>query len=449
MKTISSKLMGILLVSVFVILTINSLFEFYDEKSKLEREISEEVDIIQHRLAIILPNVLWELNYELAQNIVDVEQLNPNIVSIAVFDMENKVIVKTPETVQKNNKNVLKELILTYGSEDIAKIKIIHNFQKVDELIQSKVNELIVTWVMVIFGLTIIFKLAVDVFIIRHLNRLKEGISSFASGNKEVKIEVGTKDELYYLAEEFNGMRQKIVEEVAKNKEKDKMLAQQAKMAAIGDMISNIAHQWRQPLNSLSLIMQFVKMKFDDLNLEDKFIDSNFQKANDLIVNMSNTIDKFREFYKPGKERSEFSAVEVVEKALDIASSDLEKLYIKVETELIKDFAINGFEGDFVQVLVNLLNNAKDVCESRAVENPEIKLVIDGRYGDIKVCDNGGGIDENHFDKVFEPYFTTKFKSDGTGLGLYMSKVIIETNMGGKLEAENIADGACFTIRMK
>lgn len=233
--------------------------------------------------------------------------------------------------------------------------------------------------------------------------------------------------------------------------EKDRLVSQHLKMASMGEMIGNISHQWRQPLNSLSLSKDYLVMMYENGMLDAAMINEFDNQASALITYMSKTIDDFRNFFAPSKDKIAFSVLDAINEALLIASEKLKSHGITVSMPEQCNCKIYGYLNEFKQVVINIVNNACDKIVSGSIENGEVNILIKEENNDIvvSIADNAGGIDEDIIGRIFDPYFTTKFKSQGTGLGLYMAKVIIEKNMQGQLTASNIRNGACFTIRMR
>ncbi|BAF70185.1 CheR family methyltransferase [Nitratiruptor sp. SB155-2] len=236
--------------------------------------------------------------------------------------------------------------------------------------------------------------------------------------------------------------------DVTEMKRKDLLLIQQSKLAAMGEMIANIAHQWRQPLNLLSLLITNLQVSFQNNHLtEDKF-EEFYEKSNEIIQNMSKTIDDFRNFFSTHKVKVKFRLKELIEDTKKIVLPALEQNHITLKED-IKDIELFGYKNELMQVLINVINNAKDAIKERKIQYGQIILSnkIERKYVYFYVQDNGGGIEPEILDKVFEPYFTTKFKSHGTGLGLYMSKMIMEA-MGGDIILENEGDGVKVTLKI-
>lgn len=246
-------------------------------------------------------------------------------------------------------------------------------------------------------------------------------------------------------------LERKIEEEIEKNRQKDSLLFQQAKLAAMGEMIGNIAHQWRQPLNIISMLFQKVYRQHANGTLDKEAMSNALNQAMDTINYMSQTIDDFRGHFESNKEKVPYSLLGVIKNTVGLLEPSFKLKNIDFEIVSPTDIELFGFPEDIKQVLLNLLNNAKDAIVSNNIENGMIRVEIVAVFSDIpeaivRIHDNGGGINGQYIEKVFEPYFTTKHKSQGTGIGLYMSKRIVEERLGGSITVSNQGDGAVFTI---
>jgi PAS domain S-box-containing protein len=249
-------------------------------------------------------------------------------------------------------------------------------------------------------------------------------------------------------------LEERVREEVSKNIEKDQLLIQQSKMAAMGDMLGNIAHQWRQPLNALAITVQDVEEAFLFDEVDNQYIKNFVDSAMKHISFMSKTIDDFRNFFKPSKSKVKFSIKSAIEDILFIVSAQLKNKNIEISL-IGEDFEVNGYLNEFKQVILNLTNNAKDAILIKKKKEPDFNGNIEiamapfsERYKKVTIKDNGGGVPDKIIDRIFEPYFTTKEGNQGTGIGLYMSKTIIEENMRGFLTVENCENGAIFKIML-
>ncbi len=243
-------------------------------------------------------------------------------------------------------------------------------------------------------------------------------------------------------------LEDRVKNETEKSLEKERLLTQQSKMALMGEMINSIAHQWRQPLNALGLTIQKLKLFYNRDRLNEDSINDIVLKSMKQINYMSKTIDDFRNFFKSDKSAEEFLINDVIYDSISIIEAQLKyhNIKTKIDGEKLNLF---GHQNEFKQVILNILNNAKDAILDKKIENGVITILIyeDRHNLNIEIKDNAKGIPENIIDRIFEPYFTTK-NTEGTGIGLYMSKIIIQENMKGKIEVKNIKDGACFKIKL-
>ncbi|MBF0567671.1 MAG: PAS domain-containing protein [Nitrospirae bacterium] len=261
-------------------------------------------------------------------------------------------------------------------------------------------------------------------------------------------------DELEQLNTNLEEM---VISEMQKRRAQEQLLVQQSKMAAMGEMIAIIAHQWRQPLNAIALTVQDMKEAYNYGELNEEYINNSVNTTMEQLNFMSKTIDDFRNFFKPSKERIRFDVKTAIEELLSMFGQIFKKNDVDISIKSQQDTLLSteGYPNEFKQVMLNLLNNARDAITSKRETDNTIRGLIEITIGNneerdkviISIKDNGGGIPDDVIGKVFEPYFTTK-GAEGTGIGLYMSKTIIETNMGGKLYCENIGNGAMFVIEL-
>ncbi len=243
-------------------------------------------------------------------------------------------------------------------------------------------------------------------------------------------------------------LEQRVEEEVAKNREKDHILIQQSRLAAMGEMVHNIAHQWRQPLNALSIILSNIQDDYDCHELSSESLNDTVSRARQLLQRMSTTVDDFRDFFRPDREPGEFDMSQSVEDALFVMEASLKNNNILVEKNLPKGLMAYGYSNQFAQTILNVFANAKDAIQQHQGPGGRIEVTLSrsGDKGVLAIQDNGGGIPEDVLPKIFDPYFTTKEK--GSGIGLYMSKMIIERNLNGTIAVANRPPGALITIAL-
>ena len=264
--------------------------------------------------------------------------------------------------------------------------------------------------------------------------------------NKNLDLLV--KEKTKELEELNKNLENRVKEEIEKNKQNEQRLFNQSKMAAMGEMIKNIAHQWRQPLSSISTLSSGTKFQLELGKVDEKDIKENLQHITNTAKHMSKTIDDFQNFFKPSKQATTFTMQELIDASLKITTPMLKLVHIELDIINESNCNIKGPINEYTQVMINLITNAKDALSHSEVENKKIKLhtkKIDNKCT-INISDNAGGIQKDIINRVFEPYFTTKHKSQGTGLGLYMSKEIIEKHLNGSIEVKNNKEGAVFTI---
>lgn len=236
---------------------------------------------------------------------------------------------------------------------------------------------------------------------------------------------------------------------VTEKNEKEKLLIHKSKLASMGEMIDNIAHQWRQPLMHLGYINMNLELSSEEESFDKNYFITKIKEANQQIKFMSNTLDNFRDFYKINKQREFFYVSKACEQAVNIVQPFFVKRNIHFELKVDDDAQVYAYENEYAQVILNFLTNSMDVFESRHTHAPSIVISIQKVKGRVitTVTDNAGGINENYLDEIFEPYFTTKQR--GTGIGLYMSKMIIQSHFEGNIDVYNTPEGACFSIGVK
>ncbi len=251
--------------------------------------------------------------------------------------------------------------------------------------------------------------------------------------------------------EEFIAIRYDVTQsiELARQiQEKDRFLFQQSRLAAMGEMIGNIAHQWRQPLNELGItVYQMKKFFLSDKN-KGEFMRS-YDHSKDVIKKMSDTIEDFRNFFNPNKIKKSFLVKDAIKELLRLMQGSIQKHRLHVDVIYEKELSIYGHINEFTQVLLNLINNSKDAYNQRNLQNRNIKIVVgedDKKNLELIYRDNAKGIDKDIIDKIFDPYFTTKHSSQGTGLGLYMGEMIIKKSMNGDIKVHSDDKGATFKI---
>lgn len=314
------------------------------------------------------------------------------------------------------------------------------SYQDILKYIQNKhfYLDLLVLFLAISF-FTIVYKLNQIIF--KQKDKLEQLNQSL-----EEKVVQRTKE----LKDLNESLEARIQEAIEKNKEQEELMIAQSRHAAMGEMISMIAHQWRQPISAISMGANnmLADIQFEDI--DPKVFE---ELSNDIIDQtkyLTKTIDDFRDFFKPTKERVSVYPAEIIEESLAIISKSIENSNITLTKKIDQTSEIQTYSRELLQVLINILKNAKEAFEKSPTDNKTIAIELheddDNIY--IIISDNAGGIPEDIRNKIFDPYFSTKKEKNGTGLGLYMSKTIIDKHLYGKISVENLHGGAQFTLTL-
>ncbi|NOX15558.1 MAG: histidine kinase [Epsilonproteobacteria bacterium] len=306
-----------------------------------------------------------------------------------------------------------------------------NSIKKEKDLLQKRINKQIQT--IVLIALTFMFLVGILSFLIS--KNIINALNSYKQKVNENEITLKTK----------------IIDAIKESQKKDRTLFYQSRLAQMGEMLSMIAHQWKQPLSEISGIFMELETAYKFKKLNDKYILECAKDGDKITDFMSRTIEDFRNFFKPDKTKKRFYINSAVDEALRLIGATITSSNIQIIRDEMKNIAIYGYPNEFAQVILNICLNARDALVFRKIKKPKINLHIYKKETKsfLKISDNAGGIEKEIMEKIFDPYFSTKEKVDGTGLGLYMSKMIIEKSMNGKLVAENLKEGACFIIEVQ
>ncbi|MGB7401228.1 MAG: PAS domain-containing sensor histidine kinase [Arcobacter sp.] len=265
-------------------------------------------------------------------------------------------------------------------------------------------------------------------------------------------------DAQFQLQELNTSLQDRVDAGIKEIKKKEELLLGQSRLAQMGEMLSIIAHQWRQPLSvigmsafSIQSKIDLEKFDFDNKESQKKFLQF-LQNEMDDVHNytqyLTGTIEDFTNFFKPNKEKESITLDVPIQKALNILNSMIKKENIEVKLDIQTNKSINIYTNEMMQVFLNIIKNNIDNFIERKISNPQLVICIqeDNNRFTVSICDNGGGINEAILEKIFHPYFSTKDEKNGTGLGLYISKIVIENHSAGILSAKNTDIGACFEI---
>ncbi|RZT90202.1 phospho-acceptor domain-containing protein [Azospira oryzae] len=414
----------------------------------------------------LLPLVVARQLGDIHDTLDSLRQENPEWVEVVLQDHEGRQLYPLAGTPvpPAGPDEQLHTQQLNLANDSVGSLRIRISHRALLESVAQSQKTLFALLASVLLGAFLALGVVLDATVRRPVNRLMTAARELAEGRFDAHLPPGGKDEIGTLVNTFAAMRdqvqatqqslrqlnehleQRVQEELAKNREKDHMLIQQSRLAAMGEMVHNIAHQWRQPLNALSLLVRNIKDDYDFQALTPEVMDRSVADAQRLLGRMSTTIDDFRDFFRPEKKMTQFDVSHAVEEAVFIMQGTLKSHGIELVEKLDPGVEAEGFPSQFAQAVLNILANAKEEILARKVAAGRIEIELQ-RQGEtilLRVSDNAGGIAPEILPKIFDPYFTTKDK--GSGIGLYMAKTIIEHNMNGSISAANLGDGACFTL---
>ncbi len=313
------------------------------------------------------------------------------------------------------------------------------NKNEINSYVKSLINQLSVYTILMIL-IVILIAIWLSNYLTDKLKKLTIAASNFAKGKLDYRLDITSDDEIGELENSLNIMAKKIKQNQNKIKEQDRIMYQQAKMASMGEMLENIAHQWRQPLSVISTESSGIKVKKEFGILNEDELMSTMDNITKTTQHLSNTIDDFRNFFKPQIEREVFSINSSFAKTFDIIGKKLTNRDFIIIKDIDSELKTDGFESELVQVFMNIISNTIDATMINDIEQRYIFINVEKENNNIliKIKDSAGGIPPKIIDKIFDPYFTTKHQTSGTGIGLYMSEEIILKHFNGQITAINI-----------
>ncbi|MCK5111216.1 MAG: HAMP domain-containing histidine kinase [Arcobacteraceae bacterium] len=491
--------LGIIIIStIVIIMSVQSTFTYFETKQKIIEEIRYNSEITIAPLQKNVTHYIEAYSVNEYENLIYNEMGHKSIFAIVVQDYNMGKVLGTDSLTSgkirdknwniidfdPNNKEQIKQLeesyyidkqnIITTLGNKLGIITIYSSDRFMNIELNNIIIETFIETILISILLIVLLFITIHLFILKPISNIVKAISY--SDDDGIPIELIPAQgsiEIFTLSNTMNNMintirassvvlkeqkeklnklnyelEDKVVNEVAKRMEQQKILIRQSKLASMGEMIGNIAHQWRQPLNSLNVNIENLEFDYEDGVIDKEFLEKFIIEQTKTLHFMSRTIDNFRNFYRIDKQKAEFSVKEAIEDSVNIQISELNKYNIKIDLTG-EDFIIYGFENEFLQVIMNLISNAKDAIIESKQENGQIDiLLINHLTNKVIVTDNGGGIPFDIIERIFEPYYTTKEQGKGTGMGLYMSKMIIEDNMGGKISVSSVDGGAKFIIEL-
>jgi signal transduction histidine kinase len=469
--TASSMAIGAILFFIFI-----GYYEAKEYKERLNTELTVQSSVLQDTISEVV--VIGD--YATLKQILQKYVKHPDTRLIRYTNSLGVIIESVDEFVEPNFPLFFREILsidevissnkkIVIGGVNYGSLEIVMDSNLLLNTVWGKLKRM---------GIILLLMLSIEsVLLFRLLSRgltpslkaLEECSEVIGKGGVGIRIDENVSPEIKKVLASFNNMataiaaqkqyledlnlslEKKVQDETLRRVEQDRLLMRQSRMAAMGEMIGNIAHQWRQPLNALAINIQDAKMAYEYGEVDEEYIENLVSESMKLIKSMSHTIDDFRDFFLPNKEKELFCVQTACYGSIELLNAVLRNASIEMSVDMpIEDIWINGFGRELSHVLLNLLSNAKDALISNAVQNPVITIKVALENDGVLICvgDNGGGIPDDILEKIFDPYFTTKHKAQGTGLGLYMTKLIVEQHMKGYIAVKNGENGAQFDVKV-
>ncbi|MDD6056476.1 MAG: HAMP domain-containing sensor histidine kinase [Helicobacteraceae bacterium] len=409
----------------------------------LNAENGEQIEFIKTQIL-----TQWNTYKTLQNEFLEMQDLSNFILKIYHFLDDNKELKAQRDSLQKmlnrldvELKNYLqnlqdKQAVSALNQAISSMVYANLQFVAIKQARNNATHTILQKAIIIIMCLIMIVTMSLSFLILRNIKSLHTTLES--------KVQEKTKE----LQNLNNSLKATIDKEVLESRKKDQIMYQQARLASMGEMIGNIAHQWRQPLNALMLLIQAFKIKAHNGKLTQEFVDIQVNEGLKIAKKMSQTIEDFRNFFNTTSSKESFNLKENIKDSISLVDAFLKQNEISISVDCSDNLELVGFKSAFSQVLLNLIKNAEDVLKERNITPAKIKITAEATCDFVKILfmDNGGGIRLTDIQKIFEPYFTTKHKSVGTGIGLYMSKQIIEKQMQGSIEVRNVCYDNAFNV---
>ncbi len=443
---VSYKLIVLIL---FISISITTISTYIHVKSQYKERITrfeKSLDNIEKNQIPLLSETLWKVDYVMAGSFLENLINSRKIVYAELLD-DGKIIKKVG--VYKDVKTIKKEFNIIKKIDNdvynIGKLIIIADLEPLYKDLENTVKGIIFTELIKMFLLSILIIVAMKKLLTNPLEKVADYAKKLSFNNLEKPFSPKAKEkeeynELDLVLDSLNIMRKNLKNQIKENEEKNFMLIQQSKQAVMGEMIGFIVHQWKQPLNLISMSNGLLKFRQEDKSFaSEEDVNTSLKNIDNAVKHLSSTMDDFRSFFKPNKEKIHFNIVNTFNKVFRL----LDKSFVNYNIELVKEFEdieIYGFENELIQVVINILNNARDALKTKKNQRLLIfiKVFSKDEKVNIYIKDNAGGIPDEIIGRVFESYFTTKNDTEGTGIGLYMSKKIISKNMKGDISVQNV-----------
>ncbi|MFA6137193.1 MAG: HAMP domain-containing sensor histidine kinase [Sulfurimonas sp.] len=443
-KNIKAKVTLLLILGTATIFSLFFTYRYHIQKEYEEKRLELFADSAIKRLAQNLEVPLWELDEKWIKKIIYTEMEYKQFCTITVTGKGDINITKELDIHSHGGKDVKRSTPIIHDDELIGEVSIYVTKKYLEEHLFDQKIFYFGSSIMLLTFLILSLYLILDYFVLNPIDSIFKSVKAIAKGDFTQKAEVIHNDEIGELAQGFNNMMKSV-------QEKEEMMLSQSRHAAMGEMISMIAHQWRQPISAIAMGANNMLIDVELDALEPKSVKEGAELILDQAMHLSKTIDDFKNFFRPNKQREIVLVNDVLEETFTIIEKSLENHNIAIKRSYGSKTPISLFSRELLQVFINIIKNAKEALLGANIENPVISVTTgeDEEQVYISICDNGKGIDKAIIAKIYEPYFSTKDEKTGTGLGLYISKIIVEKHLLGTLHAKNIEEGGvCFVISL-
>ncbi len=453
-RSISVELLKIIFIVYIIVSIVVALIHFVAEYYHTKESITDELSLTLEAFEPVISKAILDKN-ETQLNLISKDIIQITIVSgIDIYDKNSDKLIN--EMFVKNYKQELKRVIvykkdIFYKVRNSSKYIATITFYSSDRVVFEKVK-----FGFLLLILTLLVKSLILILLYLYLFKkyLTKPLQSIISDIEKIDLQDDKSKLITYHSEkncELSNLKDTFNNMIIKNQEQAKLIHTQSRLAQMGEMLSMIAHQWRQPLAAISSTAAALNIEIVLNNYEKKSFEKKIKDISNYSSHLSSTIDDFRNFFKTDKDKEEFLFSDIAKSALNIMSSSVKNNNISLKTEFNCRQKIYSYPNEFKQVVLNLIKNAEDILLEKGIKNPTIWIRTYEKNDScfLEVADNGGGIPDSIMDKIFVPYFTTKEKKDGTGLGLYMSKIIVCDHCKGDLTAYNSDQGAVFEIKIR
>ncbi|MFX4242161.1 sensor histidine kinase [Aliarcobacter butzleri] len=407
----------------------------------------EKIDSIVKTLTpIISINLTLGLEENIKELIKDNMQNHNEVIGIKILNSDKKIVYEEYKSDIKKARVYNIDLFDAILKTKIGDLNLYYTFSSIYSELLSEFN-IFLFLITIFFILSLLISSLLIKFNLKPLKSLKDKMLNYSLDSKTIFEEENFKNEISLINNSAYKMIKKIEEEVEKRILYEKDIMQKTRLASMGEMLDNIAHQWRQPLMKINAILLNTDRNIELKNYDEKYLKDRLDDISNTVYFMSNTIETFREFLNPNKTKQEFKISESIEKSLKVLNTSLKGININIDK---KEIFINQIESEFMQVIISILSNAIEIFNERNIKNKLLNISIyeDEKNIFISIEDNASGIDKNNLDKLFDPYFTTKHKTGGTGMGLYISKIIMMNSFNGDIKVENSSLGAKFILNI-